>query len=149
VNVGWDGQPVYGLSHAKEPFTFAPARLLVFKLDSRGARLPRNPPPSPYPPPPPLRASEDDVRAGGQLFNTTCASCHGVNASGAVGSKDLLHMGREAHVQFGDIVLGGIRKEAGMASFQDILSPQDVEKIHAYLIARAQEDYNNAVITAH
>lgn len=149
VNVGWDGQPVSGLSHAKEPFTVAPARLLVFKLDAKGVKLPPNPPPSPYPPPPPLRASEADVRAGGQLYNTTCASCHGVNASGGVGNKDLLHMTPQVHAQFNEIVLGGARQAAGMASFKDILTPQEAEKIHSYLIARAQEDYNNAVITAH
>jgi len=40
-------------------------------------------------------------------------------------------------------VLGGQRKAAGMASFRDILSQKDADAIHAYLIARAQEDYNN------
>jgi quinohemoprotein ethanol dehydrogenase len=58
-------------------------------------------------------------------------------------------MPRQAHAQFNDIVLGGIRKDAGMAGFKDILLPEDVEKIHAYLTGRAQEEFNNAVITAH
>jgi quinohemoprotein ethanol dehydrogenase len=141
VNVGWDGQPVAGLSHAKEPFTFAPARLLVFKLDAKDVSLPPSPPPSPIPPPPPLRAPETDVKAGAVLYNNTCSSCHGVNARGGV--KDLRHMTRETHAQFNEIVLGGVRKSAGMASFRDILSQKDVDAIHAYLIARAQEDYNN------
>ena len=139
VNVGWDGQPVYGLSHAKEPFTVAPARLLVFKLDAQGVSLPPTPTPPPIPPPPPpLRAPETEVKAGALLYNNTCSSCHGINARGGV--KDLRHMAAQTHAQFNDIVLGGSRKGAGMASFKDILSQKDADAIHAYLIARAQED---------
>ena len=50
-------------------------------------------------------------------------------------------MSRETHAAFKDIVLGGVRKDKGMASFVDILSADDAEAIHAYLIARANEDW--------
>ncbi len=50
-------------------------------------------------------------------------------------------MTQETHAEFKDIVLGGVRKEKGMASFADILTPEDAEAIHAYLIARANEDW--------
>jgi quinohemoprotein ethanol dehydrogenase len=143
VNVGWGGAPVYGLSHGKEPFQVAPARLVVFKLDATGVALPPTPPPPPIPPPPPLRAPESQVKQGAVLYNNTCASCHGVNARGGV--KDLRHMTRETHAAFEEIVLGGTRKSAGMASFKDILTHADVDAVHAYLIARAQEDYNDDV----
>jgi quinohemoprotein ethanol dehydrogenase len=143
VNVGWGGAPVYGLSHGKEPFRVSPARLVVFKLDATGVTLPPTPPPPPIPPPPPLRAPESQVKQGAVIYNNTCASCHGVNARGGV--KDLRHMTPDAHAAFGDIVLGGTRKSAGMASFKDILTLEDVNAVHAYLIARAQEDYNDDV----
>jgi hypothetical protein len=35
-----------------------------------------------------------------------------------------------------------------MAGFKDILSQRDADAIHAYLIARAQEDYNDTMHAA-
>jgi quinohemoprotein ethanol dehydrogenase len=91
------------------------------------------------PEPPPLRASEVQVQQGAALFARTCAVCHGQRAIGGV--KDLRKMTKETHAQFNDIVLGGARKDKGMASFADILSKEDAEDIHGYLIARANEDW--------
>ena len=51
----------------------------------------------------------------------------------------------ETHGQFNDIVLGGVRVKLGMASFKDLLSQKDVDDIHAYLIARANEDYQDQI----
>ena len=142
VNVGWGG----GLAHVdmmlgKKPMQVAPARLLVFKLDASNVALPPTPPPAPLDPPPPLTASEADIKAGSEIFNQTCSTCHGVDARG--GLKDLRFMSRQTHAQFNDIVLGGIRKEKGMASFADLLTPQQAQQIHGYLISRAHEDWNN------
>ncbi len=50
-------------------------------------------------------------------------------------------MTKATHAAFKDIVLGGVRKDKGMASFADILAPEDADAIHAYLIARANEDW--------
>ncbi len=47
-------------------------------------------------------------------------------------------MSPETHAQFNDIVLKGLRVQKGMASFANLLSVDDVEAVHAYLIARAQ-----------
>jgi quinohemoprotein ethanol dehydrogenase len=55
--------------------------------------------------------------------------------------QDLRGLTREAHAKFNDIVLGGIYKEKGMASFADILKQDEADAIHAYLIARANEDW--------
>ncbi len=54
-------------------------------------------------------------------------------------------MAAETHAQFNDIVLVGARLDKGMASFRDILTPQQVEAVHAYLIARAKEDWADQV----
>jgi quinohemoprotein ethanol dehydrogenase len=50
-------------------------------------------------------------------------------------------MTQETHAQFNDIVLKGLRVEKGMASFASLLKPEDAEAIHAYVIARANEDW--------
>ena len=48
----------------------------------------------------------------------------------------------ETHGQFKDIVLGGIRLANGMASFADVLTEADADAVHAYIISRANEDWN-------
>jgi len=50
-------------------------------------------------------------------------------------------MDAKAHASFDDIVLNGIRADRGMASFAKLLSKEDANAIHAYLISRAQEDW--------
>ncbi len=119
----------------------APARLLVFALDAKGVSLPPLPPPVSIPPPPPLRATEESVREGQKTYAETCARCHGDRAVGGV--KDLRHMTAETHAQFNDIVLGGSRTDKGMASFKDLLTPLQVQAVHTYLIARANEDWQD------
>ena len=66
----------------------------------------------------------------------------GASAPLAVGGvKDLRQMTRETHAQFNDIVLKGLRVQKGMASFAKLLSVEEVEAVHAYVISRAQEDW--------
>ena len=52
-------------------------------------------------------------------------------------------MTRESHAQFNDIVLKGTLKDKGMASFASLLSAEEVEAVHAYVISRAQEDWGS------
>jgi quinohemoprotein ethanol dehydrogenase len=119
----------------------ASARLLVFKLGGK-VQLPPLAPAPPIPDPPPLRASEETVQKGAGIFARTCAQCHGQLAVGGV--KDLRQMTRETHAQFNDIVLKGLRAQKGMASFANLLSADDVEAVHAYVISRAQEDWGRS-----
>ena len=84
-------------------------------------------------------ASEEEVARGRLLFQQTCAVCHGQNAIGGV--ADLRHMTADTHGKFNQIVLGGLYLEKGMASFSDILSEEETNAIHAYVIARANEDW--------
>lgn len=142
INAGWGGSPVYNLG----PFQTATAKLLVFRLGATGVTLPPMPPPSPLPRPPFLRASEAQVSEGRRLYGETCNRCHGDNAVGGV--KDLRFMTAERHAQFNDIVLKGTLAERGMASFADVLTPAQAEAIHAYLIARGNEDYADAAARA-
>ena len=52
-------------------------------------------------------------------------------------------MSMEAHNDFSTTVLQGTLEEKGMASFADILNEQQVDAIHAYIIARANESWGN------
>ena len=76
---------------------------------------------------------------GGGLFAQNCSTCHGRDAIGGV--RDLRHMTPETHAAFFDIVLGGKLRAQGMEPFADRLSHDQVDAIHAYLISRAQEDW--------
>ena len=138
VNAGWGG----GLAHFERAsghgMNVSKARLLVFKLGG-SVQLPPLPDAPPLEEPPPLRASEAEIRAGAALYAQHCALCHGEQARGGI--RDLRHMSAATHAEFDDILLRGTRARSGMASFADVLSPQDVAAIHAYIIARAHEDW--------
>ena len=141
INAGWGGGAAQIEQGAGIELPRAKARLLVFKLGGT-AQLPPLAATAPVPPPPPLRASEATVQRGAQLFAQTCAVCHGQRAIGGV--KDLRHMTAETHRQFNAIVLEGLYLDKGMASFADLLKPEEAEAIHAYLIARANEDWGRS-----
>ena len=139
VNAGWGGGLAHVQANSFRDLHVSPARLLVFKLGG-AAKLPPMPPDEAPPPMPPfVRASEADIIHGGELYAANCALCHGQMARGGI--KDLRHMSPDTHQHFLDIVLGGARKAAGMASFADVLSKPDAEAIHNYLNARASEDW--------
>ncbi len=141
INAGWGGGAAQIEQGAGIELPRAKARLLVFKLGGT-AQLPPLEATVAVPPPPPLRASEASVQRGAQLFAQTCAVCHGQRAIGGV--KDLRHMTAETHRQFNRIVLEGLYLDKGMANFADLLEPEEVEAIHAYLIARANEDWGRS-----
>lgn len=140
VNAGWNSAIVHGLDSGGKPFSVAPARLLVFTLDAQGVKLPPAPESADIPPPPSVQEPQALVERGAALFGRYCAICHGQNAVGS-GPKDLRHLGAQAHADFDAIVLGGKLARAGMASFADLLTKDDANAIHAYVIERAQEDW--------
>ena len=141
VNAGWGGGAAQIERGAGIEMPRASARLLVFKLGGK-LQLPPMKPEEKAPEPPPVTASETQITRGAQLFANTCAQCHGQQAMGGV--KDLRRMTRETHGKFNDIVLKGIYQEKGMASFADLLKPDEVDAIHGYLIARANEDWGRS-----
>ena len=52
---------------------------------------------------------------------------------------DLRYATKQVHDQFADIVVGGGRQTFGMPSFHDILTPEQVDEIQAYVLSRAAE----------
>ena len=115
-------------------------RLLVFKLDGGPTPKPEPLPPlGPIPQPPPLAASADAVKHGKDLFATNCARCH-TNDERSL-ALNLRRMPPEIHEAFRQIVIGGMLQNAGMPPWEGILNAQEVDDIHAYLIAISWDAY--------
>ena len=53
---------------------------------------------------------------------------------------DLRHLTLEKHKIFNEILLEGILEENGMANFSSILTEQEVNHVHNYIIDRATKD---------
>jgi quinohemoprotein ethanol dehydrogenase len=71
------------------------------------------------------------------LFAKYCFYCHGVGAVSNSAVPDLRYASAGTHRQFASIVLGGVRREAGMPSFGDTLRMEQVRMIEAYVLSRA------------
>ena len=69
---------------------------------------------------------------GQELYLANCARCHAYG--GPAGNfPNVWNLSADKHAAFDDIVLGGALNYAGMASFADVLSKDDVHAIHAFL----------------
>jgi quinohemoprotein ethanol dehydrogenase len=86
---------------------------------------------------PALTASPDVVERGKALYAANCRLCHGIGVVSGGMTPDLRHMAVGTHEQFKQIVLFGARARAGMAPFADVLTEQDADAIHAYIVDRA------------
>ena len=140
VNAGWGGgMALVEMSQGKPPLQNGPARLLVYKLGGTAKLPPFVPVTMAHEPPPLARGAEEPVLQGAALFADKCAVCHGKNVRG--GLKDLRWISKADHAQFNQIVLGGLRADMGMPNFHGELDDKQVSAIHAYVIARANEDY--------
>lgn len=119
-------------------------RILVFKLGGGAAPIPPELPALEVAPPsPPQLAGVTDatIARGRALFFSGCAMCHS-NQHRSI-TPDLRRMSVGTHAAFRDIVLGGALLANGMPRWDDVLTPQDADAIHAYLIdlqARTRAD---------
>ena len=89
---------------------------------------------------PALTASADDLLRGEQLYNLVCGVCHGGNARSGGIIPDLRLLSEGKHQIFDDIVIGGVLAPRGMASFADVVTSEDAERIRQYIISRALID---------
>jgi len=116
-------------------------RIIVFKLDGGATPKPDLLPPiQPIPQPPPLTASAETVKRGATHFAANCATCHANQPR--TGTPDLRRMTTESHDAFKQIVLGGALEKAGMPPWAGVLTPEDADAIHAFLISLAWDAYN-------
>lgn len=115
-------------------------RLLTFALDAR-AKLPE----TPISVIRPIRVQgfvpdAAKARRGEQLFDLTCAICHGTNALSGGGAPDLRASPLAADpAQLQRIVLEGLLSALGMPRYSDF-KPADVESIYHYIRLKAAED---------
>ena len=114
-------------------------RILVFKLG--GGPVPQpglRPDPLTYPEPPVQHVSAAVIAHGEAKFTEYCSRCH---IFGPGVTPDLSRLPPEIHGLFNDIVLKGTLAQAGMAPLADLVSPADVDAIHAYLIDQERQGY--------
>lgn len=119
-------------------------RVVVFKLGGETVLLPAPERDVTIPEQPPLIASADDLDRGDTLYHDVCQFCHGAAVRAGGGIPDLRMMSTQTHESFIGIVIGGLKKETGMASFADVLTPEDTLKIQQYIISRANLDKGTA-----
>lgn len=115
-------------------------RLVAFKLGAI-SKLPEPKSYADMPQPPPSQADMSTIAKGEYEFHEHCQFCHGAGAVGGGVVPDLQQMTKETHTAFLGIVLGGAHKERGMVSFQEVISKEQAEAIHDYLISQANNTY--------
>ncbi len=84
--------------------------------------------------------SDEEIARGERLFGAYCSVCHGLVARSGGVIADLRLMSEGSHASFNQIVLEGLFAAQGMASFDDSLAVEDVDRIHEYVRQRAHED---------
>ncbi|MEE8477171.1 MAG: PQQ-dependent dehydrogenase, methanol/ethanol family [Gemmatimonadales bacterium] len=109
----------------------------IIALKLGGGEVPKRPvlpPIGPMPRPPVARqGTPGQIEEGAAVFGRYCVVCH----------TDLSRLSAETHATFSEIVLGGIRADLGMASFEDVLTAAQVEAIRVYLIDVAWQAFES------
>jgi quinohemoprotein ethanol dehydrogenase len=129
---GWGYVPEYAAAYRYGNAN----RLLVFKLDGRPVQKPDPLPPLDVAAPPPAQkpgVTPAMIAQGQGLFFQNCAICHSNQLRSS--APDLRRMQPVTHDMFGAIVRDGLLLPGGMPRWDDLLSVQDVDAIHAWLIA--------------
>jgi quinohemoprotein ethanol dehydrogenase len=76
------------------------------------------------------------VEQGEKMFHEHCFGCHSGRGEDLLSAyPDLRRLTAETHLIFDDIVLGGALSSAGMSSFADLISAEDADAIHTFLIS--------------
>jgi quinohemoprotein ethanol dehydrogenase len=80
---------------------------------------------------------EASVEHGRELYVQHCLRCHGPSAQSTGLFPDLRHSSPGVHKIWQQIVYDGALSGNGMASFSDVLSPDDINAVHSYVISEA------------
>jgi quinohemoprotein ethanol dehydrogenase len=115
-------------------------RVIALKLGGLAPPLPALVSRPPLPRPPPDEGAPAQITRGEVLYNRFCSRCH-VFGPGVL--PDLRRLSPQRHQLFYDIVLKGIFQPLGMGRFDDVLSKEDAQALHAYIIHAAWEGYSN------
>lgn len=114
-------------------------RLLAFKLNGKASL-----PPLPQFTPPQLKPPKSSdaaatIHKGESLYQSICSPCHGDAAVSGGVLPDLRYSGTLENDQWFEVVLKGQLSQAGMVSFEKLLSHDDAAAIRAYIIFRANQ----------
>jgi alcohol dehydrogenase (cytochrome c)/quinohemoprotein ethanol dehydrogenase len=143
VEVGWGG--AFGLAAGElardSHIASNIPRVLVYKLGGAAQLPPLADVLTAKLDPPPEIGDAATWAAGKLAYHTYCTVCHGDAAvsGGVLPDLRLSALNRDA-AAWQKVVRGGERQSRGMVSFAAVLSPEDGEKIRAYVIHRAHED---------
>jgi alcohol dehydrogenase (cytochrome c)/quinohemoprotein ethanol dehydrogenase len=143
VEVGWGG--AFGLAAGElardSHIASNTPRVLVYKLGGTAKLPPLTDALVAKLDPPPEIGDTTTWAAGKLAYHTYCTVCHGDAAvsGGVLPDLRLSARNRDA-AAWERVVRGGERQARGMVSFAEVLSPEDGEKIRAYVIHRAHED---------
>src|SRR5262252_1563723 len=74
----------------------------------------------------------EQIKKGADLFARNCATCHGTRMRNPQWAIDLHTFPRDGHARFVDAVANGKRN---MPAWDDVLDPEQIEAIWAYVIA--------------
>lgn len=121
-------------------------RMIAFKLN--GGEVPKRPEIlhadiSKAPPAVPRQGTFGQIAQGEALFLRNCAKCHANIDGRGAGIPDLRRMSADTHKAFAQIVLEGTLAERGMGDFSDLLTADQVEALHMYLIDEAWQQFDD------
>jgi quinohemoprotein ethanol dehydrogenase len=120
------------------------SRVLAFRIGGT-AKLPPPPPPPPIPKPPERFADASKLPTGKLVYQAFCSVCHGDSAVGGGVLPDLRWSPLLPSADgWRNVVLDGSRSKNGMVSFAQVLSPDLAELVRAYVVARANDTYQEA-----
>jgi quinohemoprotein ethanol dehydrogenase len=108
-------------------------RLLVFKLGGGLVPLPPRVKRELQPTPAALTRDPAVIERGKALIGR-CAGCHGFRGIPNA-YPDLWNLPAATHAAFNSIVYEGVLSYAGMPSFKDALSLEEVQAVHAFIVA--------------
>jgi len=95
---------------------------------------------------PPAPETDEAILAEGQaVYHRNCAVCHGFLVIGGGTIPDLRYSTNATYDRLHEIVLDGELSDIGMPRFDDLLKPEDVDKIRAYIINEANEVYKEQI----
>jgi quinohemoprotein ethanol dehydrogenase len=123
------------------PVNRADGRVLAFRLGGTASLPPLVDTVSLTAPPPQGDVDPDVIELGNAAYHRVCAGCHGMRVVGNGVIPDLRFMTTQTHDEFDDIVRGGARADRGMIGFADLVSPDESAAIQAFVISRANEDW--------
>ncbi|HPE31477.1 MAG TPA: PQQ-dependent dehydrogenase, methanol/ethanol family [Parvularculaceae bacterium] len=146
VMAGFGGALGGSFPEGTAPYRYGNAgRIVAFKLGGGVVPLPTEVEHASAFPRPSIErfGTQAQIDHGNELLKRHCSRCHKNNdASGAI--PDLRRMSAETDAAFEDIVLRGARAEKGMGSFEGVLTPEEVEAIHAAIVDAAWREYKRS-----